>query len=32
MVLEKDGCIKNVMIIAKYVYQMDCVLIELKQV
>ena len=28
MVLEKDGCIKNVGIIAKYVYRVDCVLIE----
>ena len=28
MVLEKDGYIKNVGIIAKYVYRVDCVLIE----
>ena len=28
MVVEKDGCIKNVEIIAKYVNQVDCVLIE----
>ena len=28
MVLEKDGCIKNAGIIAKYVYIVDCVLIE----
>ena len=27
-VVEKDGCIKNVGIIAKYVNQVDCVLIE----
>ena len=28
IVLEKDGCIKNAGIIAKYVYIVDCVLIE----
>ena len=28
IVLETDGCIKNVEIIAKYVNQVDCVLIE----
>ena len=27
-VLEEDGCIKNAWIIAKYVYRVDCVLIE----
>ena len=32
IVLEKDGCIKNVKIIANYVYQVDCVLIDPKQV
>ena len=32
MMLKKDGCIKNVGIIANCVYRMDCVLIELKQV
>ena len=28
MVLEIDGSMKNVEIIAKYVYEVDCVLIE----
>ena len=28
MVVETDGCIRNVEIIAKYVNQVDCVLIE----
>ena len=32
MTLKKDGCIKNVEIIANCVYRMDCVLTELKQV
>ena len=32
IVLEKDGCIKNVEIIANYVYRVDCVLIDPKQV
>ena len=32
IVLGKDGCIKNVEIIAKCACRMDCVLIELKQV
>ena len=32
MTLKKDGCIKNVEIIANYVYRVDCVLIDPKQV
>ena len=32
MTLKKDGCIKNVEIIANCVYRMGCVLTDLKQV